>query len=38
MNDKDKVLQTSSTAIVFFTILSSATAFATTLLPLFLQH
>ena len=38
MNDKEKVLQSGSAAIVFFTVLSSATALATTLLPLFLQN
>ena len=38
MNDKEKARQASSTAIVFFTALSSATALATAFLPFFLQH
>jgi hypothetical protein len=38
MNDKDRILQSSSTSIVFFTVLSSATAIATALLPFFLQN
>jgi hypothetical protein len=38
MNDKDKILQTSSAAIVFFAVLSSTTALATALLPFFLTH
>jgi hypothetical protein len=37
MTDKDKELQTSSSAIVFFTVLSSATAIATAFLPFFLN-
>lgn len=37
MNNREKELQTSSSAIVLFTVLSSATAIATAFLPFFFQ-